>query len=79
MIAPARTGKLVMSKIAVTERAQSIRGIRSSEILLVVREQTIVVRKLILPKIEEIPAKWRLKIAKSTEIPEWYLESDSGG
>jgi hypothetical protein len=36
----------------------------------VVREQTIVVRKLILPRIEEIPAKWRLKIAKSTEIPE---------
>jgi hypothetical protein len=31
----------------------------------------IVVKKLILPKIEEIPAKCREKIAKSTEIPEW--------
>ena len=37
--------------------AQIIRGIRSSEISLVVREQIIVVKKLILPKIEEIPAK----------------------
>jgi len=59
--------------------AQSIRGIRSREMTFVVREQTIVVRKLILPRIEEMPAKWRLKIAKSTEIPEWYLESERGG
>jgi len=29
----------------------------------------IVVKKLILPKIEEIPAICSLKIAKSTEIP----------
>jgi hypothetical protein len=29
----------------------------------------IVVRKLILPIIEEIPAKCKEKIAKSTEIP----------
>jgi hypothetical protein len=47
-----------------------MRGIRSREMTFVVREQTIVVRKLILPRIEEMPAKWRLKIAKSTEIPE---------
>jgi hypothetical protein len=47
----------VINKIAVTERAQSISGIRSREILFVVREQTIVVRKLILPRMEEIPAK----------------------
>jgi hypothetical protein len=43
------------------------------------REQIIVVKKLILPRIEEIPAKWRLKIAKSTDTPEWYLESERGG
>lgn len=79
VIAPASTGKLVINKTAVTEMAHSIKGIRSKEIALVVREQIIVVRKLILPRIEEIPAKWRLKIAKSTEIPEWYLESDNGG
>ena len=31
---------------------------------------TIVVMKFIAPKIEEIPAKCRLKIARSTEPPE---------
>jgi hypothetical protein len=55
-MAPANTGRLVISKIAVTAKAQSINGIRSKEIIFVVREQIIVVRKLILPKIEEIPA-----------------------
>jgi hypothetical protein len=79
VIAPAKTGSLVIKRTAVTEIAQSIRGIRSREITLVVREQIIVVRKLILPRIEEIPARWRLKIARSTEIPEWYLESERGG
>jgi len=71
VIAPAKTGRLVINKIAVTAKAQIIKGIRSIEISLVVRLQIIVVRKLILPKIEEIPAKCKLKIAKSTEIPEW--------
>jgi hypothetical protein len=28
---------------------------------------------------DETPAMWRLKIAKSTEIPLWYLESERGG
>lgn len=79
VIAPAKTGKLVISRTAVTAMAHNIKGIRSNEISLVVREQIIVVKKLILPRIEEIPARWRLKIAKSTEIPLWYLESDRGG
>jgi hypothetical protein len=57
VIAPARTGKLVTSKIAVIDRAQSSKGKRSKEISLVVREQIIVVRKLILPRIDEIPAR----------------------
>jgi len=79
VIAPAKTGRLVISRIAVIEIAHNSRGRRSKEISFVVREQTIVVRKLILPRIEETPAKCNLKIAKSTEIPEWYLESDRGG
>ena len=57
MIAPAKTGSLVTRRTAVTDRAQSIRGRRSKDTNLVVREQIIVVRKLILPKIEETPAK----------------------
>lgn len=56
VIAPAKTGSLVIRRIAVTASAQSINGIRSKEIILVVREQIIVVRKLILPRIEETPA-----------------------
>ena len=35
--------------------------------------------KLIAPKIDDIPAKWILKIAKSTEPPEWDCILDSGG
>lgn len=78
-MAPAKTGSLVINRTAVTMIAHSIKGKRSREISLEVREQIIVVRKLILPRIEETPAKWSLKIAKSTEIPEWYLASDKGG
>jgi hypothetical protein len=78
-MAPARTGKLVISKIAVRLVAQRKRGRRSIDTVLLVREQITVVKKLILPRIEEIPAKCKLKIAKSTDTPLWYLESDRGG
>lgn len=69
VIAPANTGRLVIRRIAVKLTAHKKRGKRSIEISFLVREQITVVRKLILPRIEEIPAKWRLKIAKSTETP----------
>jgi hypothetical protein len=69
----------VRRRKAVTPKDQIIKGRRSILTILVVREQMIVVRKLILPRIEEIPAICRLKIAKSTEIPEWNLESERGG
>ena len=39
----------------------------------------IVVMKFIAPNIEEIPAKCKLKIAKSTEPPEWNSMLDKGG
>jgi len=70
VIAPAKTGKVVTKRKAVTPKAQIINGRRSILTIFVVREQIIVVIKLMLPIIEEIPAKWRLKIARSTEIPE---------
>lgn len=56
-MAPANTGNLVTKSTAVTAKAQIIKGKRSIETILVVREQIIVVRKLILPRIEEIPAR----------------------
>lgn len=39
----------------------------------------IVVIKFVAPNKEEIPAKCKLKIAKSTEPPEWYSILDNGG
>jgi hypothetical protein len=79
VMAPARTGSLVIKSIEVMPRAHIIRGRRSNENLRVTRLQIIVLRKLILPIIEEIPAKCSLKIAKSTEVPLWNNEVDSGG
>ena len=38
-----------------------------------------VVIKFIAPKIEEIPAKCKLKIAKSTDPPEWNSIEERGG
>lgn len=35
--------------------------------------------KFIAPKIELIPARWRLKMAKSTDPPEWNSIPDNGG
>jgi hypothetical protein len=46
----------VTRRIAVTITDHKNRGRRSREKSLAVREQKIVVRKLILPAIEEIPA-----------------------
>jgi hypothetical protein len=39
----------------------------------------MVVIKLIAPKIEEIPARCREKIAKSTDGPAWDKLLDKGG
>jgi len=39
----------------------------------------IVVIKLMAPRIEEAPARWSEKIAKSIEFPPWYIWFDSGG
>lgn len=39
----------------------------------------MVVIKLIAPKIEDTPAKWREKMVKSTEGPAWARLPASGG
>jgi hypothetical protein len=39
----------------------------------------IVVMKFIAPNIDEIPAKCKLKMAKSTDPPEWNSMLDNGG
>ena len=64
--------------MAVIKTDQTNKGIRSKVIPLD-RILIIVVIKLTAPKIEEIPAKWREKIAKSTEAPAWETLADKGG
>lgn len=39
----------------------------------------MVVIKLIAPRIEEIPARWREKMVRSTEAPAWARFPDRGG
>jgi hypothetical protein len=78
VIAPAKTGKDKSNKIAVIKTDQTKRGILSNDIPGA-RIFIIVEIKFTAPKIEEIPAKWREKIDKSTEAPEWAIVDDNGG
>jgi len=78
VIAPANTGNDNNNKIAVIRTDQTNKGMES----IVIDEERIfmiVVMKLIAPKIEEIPAKCKLKIAKSTAKPEWNKFPAKGG
>lgn len=79
VIAPANTGREVINKTAVIATAQRNSGKESNLKETEERALIIVLRKLIEPKMDLTPAKCKLKIAKSTETPEWYLESDNGG
>lgn len=78
VIAPANTGSDRSSKMAVINTAQTKSGILCIVIpgVLIFK---IVVMKFIAPKIDEIPAKCRLKIAKSIDPPEWNSIDDRGG
>jgi hypothetical protein len=68
VIAPARTGKERSNKTAVIITDQTNKGIRSKVIPLDRMLITVVI-KFTAPKIDEIPAKCKEKIAKSTEAP----------
>lgn len=78
VIAPARTGNDSKSNTAVIKTDQTNKGIESN-VIEEDRMFIIVVIKLIAPKIEEAPARCRLKIARSTEIPEWNKFPANGG
>ena len=78
VIAPARTGSLRSSKIAVKNTAHTNRGIRSI-VIPVVRILITVVMKLTAPKIDETPARCREKIPRSTDAPAWAIPADRGG
>jgi len=78
VIAPAKTGKLKINKIAVTNTAHTNNGILCIVIpgALIFK---IVVTKFVAPNKLLIPDKCKLKIAKSTEPPEWNSILDNGG
>lgn len=69
MIAPAKTGNESNNRNAVMKTDQTNNGVRWA-VIPGARILIIVTIKFIAPKIDETPAKWRLKIAKSTEAPE---------
>lgn len=74
----ARTGSERSKSTAVISTAHTNRGVWYWEIaggfMLM-----IVVMKLIAPRIDEIPAKWREKIVKSTDAPAWARLPARGG
>lgn len=78
VIAPARTGKDRRRRIAVIFTDHTNKGIRSNRSPFD-RILITVVIKLIAPRIEEIPAKCKEKIARSTEGPAWARFLDRGG
>jgi hypothetical protein len=69
VIAPANTGNDNNSNIAVTKIAHTNKGNLCIVIPGALIFKTVVI-KLIAPRIDEIPDKCRLKIAKSTDAPE---------
>lgn len=75
---PANTGNDRRSRIAVMNTAQTNNGILCIVIpgVLIFK---IVVIKFIAPKMDEIPAKCKLKMAKSIDPPEWKSIEDRGG
>lgn len=78
VIAPANTGKDKSSKTTVMVTAHTKRGIRSNCILFHRMLITVVI-KLMAPRMEEAPAKWREKIARSTDGPAWAIFDANGG
>ena len=78
MIAPAKTGRESKSKNAVTNTDHTNK-LKRSQVIPGARMLIIVVMKLIAPKIEDIPAKCREKIAKSTAQDPCAIGPERGG
>ena len=78
VIAPASTGTDSNNKIAVINTDQTNSGSRWKVIPGALMFNTVVI-KLEAPKIDEIPARCRLKMARSIDPPEWKSIDDNGG
>jgi hypothetical protein len=68
VIAPAKTGSDKRSRIAVINTAHGNKGMRSINIPNARKFKTVLI-KFTAPRREETPARWRLKIVKSTDAP----------
>lgn len=77
-MAPARTGKDKSRRMAVRNTLHTNRGVWS-QVMPEDRILVIVVIKFTAPRIDEAPAKCKLKIDKSTELPAWARLEESGG
>jgi len=78
VIAPASTGRARSNRITVIKAAHTNKGIRSHESILG-RILVTVEIKFNAPKIELTPARWREKIARSTDAPAWAKAPERGG
>jgi len=78
VIAPARTGRDRRSNIVVKRIDQTKSGVRSI-VIPGARILIIVVIKFMEAMIEDAPAKWREKIARSTQPPPWATGPERGG
>jgi len=78
VIPPANTGKDNNSNIAVTKTAQTNKG-NLCHVIPGARIFAIVVMKFIAPNIEDIPAKCKLNIVRSTAPLECDCIPDKGG
>lgn len=78
VIPPARTGRDKRRSTAVIFTDQTNSGTRSNRIPLN-RILIIVVIKFREPRIDLIPARWREKMARSTDGPLWEMFPASGG
>ena len=78
VIAPARTGRERRRRTVVIATPHTNKGMRSG-VRPLGRMFFAVVIKLIELRIEETPARWREKIARSTEGPLCETFLDSGG
>ena len=78
VIAPANTGNESTSKKDVSNTLQMKKRetVKGSKIISYIDNSKI---KLIDPKIDLAPAKWREKIAKSTAKPLWPMVLAKGG
>jgi len=78
VIAPAKTGRERRRRIAVKKTDHTKRGVRS-QVIPTERILIIVVIKFTAPKIDLAPARWSLKIERSTEAPAWAIALERGG